>query len=53
MDFVVYLNRLELLKVKGYGIKSSVITLLQQDSTESEVRSVSLDNGGLGRVEVI
>ena len=53
MDFVVYLNGLELPRVKGYGIKSSVITLLGEDSTESEVRSVSLDDGGLGGVEVV
>ena len=28
VDFIVYLSGLELPKVKGYGIKSSVITLL-------------------------
>ena len=48
MDFVIYLGGLELPRVKSYGMETSVIALLGEDGTKCEVRSVSLDNGGLG-----
>ena len=53
VDFVVYLGGLKFPRVKSHGMETSVIALLGEDGTKYEVRSISLDDGGLGWVEVI